>query len=114
MVGLARRVIGEAALRERLSFRLVWLICSARLRLSAASALHSLPPSGLEAALQYTVVLRPPAHVGTDTLLSRESRQVLARIPLAPYTRVRRRVSEKSLEGRRVHSVHSSIGRAPG
>ena len=66
MVGLARGVIAEAALRERLSFRLVWLICSTRLHLSAASALHSLPPSGLEAALHYTVVLRPPAHVGTS------------------------------------------------
>jgi 2'-5' RNA ligase len=66
MVGLARRVIGKAAPRERLSFRLVWLIGSARLRLSAASALHTLPPAGLEAALHYTVVIRPPAHVGTS------------------------------------------------
>jgi 2'-5' RNA ligase len=68
MIGLARGVIAEAALRERLSFRLAWLIGSARLRLSAASALHSLPPSGLEAALHYTVVIRPPAHVVTSVM----------------------------------------------
>jgi 2'-5' RNA ligase len=54
---------GGAALRERLGFRLVWMICSARLRLSAAGALHSLPPSGPEAAYNYAVVIRPPEHV---------------------------------------------------
>src|SRR5918993_3330784 len=66
MVVPALGVKAEAALRERLGFRLVWLISSARLRLSAASTLHSLPPSGLEAALHYTVVIRSPAHVGTS------------------------------------------------
>jgi 2'-5' RNA ligase len=56
-------VIGNLAVCERLSFRLAWLISSAQLRLSAGSALQSLPPSGPDAALSYTVMIRPPAHV---------------------------------------------------
>jgi len=56
-------MVGEAALPERLGFRLAWLIGSAQLRLSAASTLHTLPPSGPEAARHYAVVIRPPAHV---------------------------------------------------
>lgn len=58
-----RDVAGEAALCERLGFRLVWLVGSARLRLGAPRALHTLPPSGPEAAWHYTVVIRPPEHV---------------------------------------------------
>ena len=63
MVEPLRRVIGNLAVCERLSFRLAWLISSAQLRLCAGSALHSLPPSGPDAALHYIVVIRPPAHV---------------------------------------------------
>jgi 2'-5' RNA ligase len=63
MVEPLRRVIGNLAVCERLSFQLAWLISSAQLRLCAGSALHSLPPSGPDAALYYTVVIRPPAHV---------------------------------------------------
>jgi 2'-5' RNA ligase len=63
VIASLRGVIGNLAVCERLSFRLAWLISSAQLRLSAGSALHSLPPSGQDAALRYTMVIRPPAHV---------------------------------------------------
>ena len=63
MIASLRGVIGNLAVCERLSFRLVWLISSAQLRLSAGSALYSLPPSGQDAVLHHTVVIRPPAHV---------------------------------------------------
>jgi 2'-5' RNA ligase len=63
MVEPLREVTGNSALYERLSFRLVWLISSAHLRLCAASALHSLPPSGPDAPLCSGVMIRPPAHV---------------------------------------------------
>jgi len=66
MVEPLREVIGNLAVCERLSFRLVWLISSAQLRLCAASALHSLPPPGPDAPLHYTVMIRPPAHVVTS------------------------------------------------
>jgi 2'-5' RNA ligase len=66
MKGPLRRAVGEAALPERLGFRLAWLIGSAQLRLSAASAVHSLPPSGPEAAWHYAVVIRPPEHVAAS------------------------------------------------
>jgi 2'-5' RNA ligase len=51
------------AVRERLGFRLAWLLGSAQLRLSAGRILHSLPPSGHDEAWHYTVVVRPPPHV---------------------------------------------------
>ncbi len=66
MVEPLRGVIGNSAVCERLSFRLVWLISSAQLRLSAASAFHSLPPLGPDAGLHYTVMIRPPAHIVTS------------------------------------------------
>ena len=56
-------VIANAAFYERLSFRLVWLLCSAELRLSAGRAPRSLPPSGRNAPLLFGVMIRPPAHV---------------------------------------------------
>ena len=56
------------AVRERLSFRLAWLISNAQLRLTAGSALHSLPPSGPDAAFRYTVMIRPPAHIVTSVV----------------------------------------------
>jgi 2'-5' RNA ligase len=58
-----RGVAGNLAVRERLSFRLAWLLSSAQLRLSAGRVLHSLPPSGPDEAWHYTVVVRPPPHV---------------------------------------------------
>jgi 2'-5' RNA ligase len=66
MVEPLRGVIGNAALRERLSFRLVRLISSAQLRLCAGRAFHSLPPSAPDAPLHYGVMIRPPAHVVTS------------------------------------------------
>jgi 2'-5' RNA ligase len=66
MLESLREVIGNLALYERLSFRLVWLISSAQLRLSADRALHSLPPSGPDAPLHCGVIIRPPAHVVTS------------------------------------------------
>jgi 2'-5' RNA ligase len=72
MVEPQRGVIGNLAVWERLSFRLVWLISSAQLRLSAGSALHSLPPSGPDAALHYTVMIRPPAHAVTSVAAALE------------------------------------------
>ena len=66
MVEPLRGVIGNLAVCERLSFRLAWLISSAQLRLCAGSAFNSLPPSGPDAALHYTVMIRPPAHVVTS------------------------------------------------
>jgi 2'-5' RNA ligase len=72
MVEQQRGVIGNLAVWERLSFRLVWLVSSAQLRLSAGSALHSLPPSGPDAALHYTVMIRPPAHAVTSVVAALE------------------------------------------
>jgi 2'-5' RNA ligase len=72
MVEPPRKVIGNLAIRERVSFRLTWLISSAQLRLSAGRALHSLPPSSLYAPLHYTVVIRPPAHIVTSVVSALE------------------------------------------
>jgi 2'-5' RNA ligase len=58
-----RGVLRNLALCERLSFRLAWLISSAQLRLLAGSTFHYLPPSGPEAALGYSVIIRPPQHI---------------------------------------------------
>jgi 2'-5' RNA ligase len=66
MLKALHEVIGNAALYERLSFRLVWLISSAQLRLSEDRALHSLPPLGPDAPLLCGVMIRPPAHVVTS------------------------------------------------
>ena len=63
MVESLREVAGNAAIYERLSFRLLWLMSSAHLRLRAASAIHSLPPSGPDVPLHGGVFIRPPAHV---------------------------------------------------
>lgn len=46
------------ALRESLAFRLAWLMGSGWLRLSAGRTVHSLPPTGLEAAFHYPVIIR--------------------------------------------------------
>jgi 2'-5' RNA ligase len=58
-----RTVLGNLAVRERLSFRLAWLIGSAHLRKGGRRTFHYLPPSGPEAALGYTVIIRPPEHI---------------------------------------------------
>lgn len=56
--------IGNAAVYERLSFRLAWLISSTQLRLSRGRVLHYLPPLGPDSVWYHLVmVIRPPAHV---------------------------------------------------
>jgi 2'-5' RNA ligase len=60
------RAVGNAAARERLGFRLAWLVGSTRLRLSAGGGSHALPPSGADAASHHSVIIRLPESVAAS------------------------------------------------
>src|SRR5215208_602215 len=62
-------MVGNSAARERLSFRLAWLVGSVRLRLSAGRGSHALPPSGADAASHHSVIIRLPESVATSVTL---------------------------------------------
>src|SRR5215208_5152102 len=62
-------MVGNSAARERLSFRLAWLVGSVRLRLSAGRGSHALPPSGADAASHHSVIIRLQESVATSVTL---------------------------------------------